>query len=829
LDNLERVLDAFKIATKTRRDSYDAWHAFAGVHFRLVSLLDAQVTSLLADQRKGHSPSARSGLTGIDSKYSGRKDLDPQQQIDFCRRGISEHCVPAIEGFFRSIGLADPQRSTLQDVLRLLTLWFNHGGSDNPSVNQALSKGFNTCSIDTWLGVIPQIIARIYTSDQGVRKLVEHLLKKIGKEHPQALIYPLTVASKSQVVSRKKAAEGIMNYMKKHSEKLVEQAQLISTELIRVAILWHEMWHDALEEASKFWFGKRNVNGMLQVVEPLHQMMEKGPQTMREVAFQQRYGRELLEAKEWVDRFKVSGNESDLNQAWDAYCSVWRRINKNRESLVTVELLHASPKLKKVRHLQLAVPGTYDQVVEKAAHQSLARDTSDASHSSSNSGSTTASNGNGSNNSNALSLLNGNQNSTKSKQRRSRSSSLSLVKHGNSSATTNNIIRIAWFLPTLKVIESKQRPRRLTIIGSDGLEYSFLLKGHEDLRQDERVMQLFGLVNTLLATHEQTTQKNLSIHRYSVIPLAPNSGLIRWLENCDTLHSLIKEYRDARSIMVQVETLLMKSFSNRLYDHMTVIQKIEVFEYALSKTSGLDLYHVLWLKSQDSETWLDRRTNYTRSLAVMCMVGYILGLGDRHPCNLLLDQFSGKIIHIDFGDCFEVAMQREKFPEKIPFRLTRMLINAMEVSGIEGNFRSTCEAVMRVLRTNKESVMAVLEAFVYDPLINWRLLQTKVSRLHENPDQKDDIDDDDKVLSEESAALLGDETDHTQDKDKESGSEVLNKKALAVIGRIASKLDGKDFGDGEPLNVPQQVEKLIRQATSHANLCQCYIGWCPFW
>jgi phosphatidylinositol kinase/protein kinase (PI-3 family) len=53
----------------------------------------------------------------------------------------------------------------------------------------------------------------------------------------------------------------------------------------------------------------------------------------------------------------------------------------------------------------------------------------------------------------------------------------------------------------------------------------------------------------------------------------------------------------------------------------------------------------------------------------------------RHPCNLMLDRFTGKIVHIDFGDCFEVAMQREKFPEKIPFRLTRMLINAMEVSG----------------------------------------------------------------------------------------------------------------------------------------------------
>ncbi len=46
----------------------------------------------------------------------------------------------------------------------------------------------------------------------------------------------------------------------------------------------------------------------------------------------------------------------------------------------------------------------------------------------------------------------------------------------------------------------------------------------------------------------------------------------------------------------------------------------------------------------------------------------------------MLCRETGKIVHIDFGDCFEVAMMREKYPEKVPFRLTRMLINAMEVS-----------------------------------------------------------------------------------------------------------------------------------------------------
>ena len=56
-----------------------------------------------------------------------------------------------------------------------------------------------------------------------------------------------------------------------------------------------------------------------------------------------------------------------------------------------------------------------------------------------------------------------------------------------------------------------------------------ILQGHEDLRQDERVMQLFGLVNTMLANDRTTAERDLSIARYAVIPLSPNSGLIGWV------------------------------------------------------------------------------------------------------------------------------------------------------------------------------------------------------------------------------------------------------------------------------------------------------------
>jgi phosphatidylinositol kinase/protein kinase (PI-3 family) len=62
----------------------------------------------------------------------------------------------------------------------------------------------------------------------------------------------------------------------------------------------------------------------------------------------------------------------------------------------------------------------------------------------------------------------------------------------------------------------------------------------QDLRQDERVMQLFGLVNTMLSAERSTAERDLSIARYAVIPLSPNSGLIGWVPNCDTLHQLIR-------------------------------------------------------------------------------------------------------------------------------------------------------------------------------------------------------------------------------------------------------------------------------------------------
>ena len=324
---------------------------------------------------------------------------------------------------------------------------------------------------------------------------------------------------------------------------------------------------------------------------------------------------------------------------------------------------------------------------------------------------------------------------------------------------------------------------------------------------------------------------------------------------------------------------------------------------------------------------------------------------------------------------FETSMLREKFPERVPFRLTRMLVSAMEVSGIEGNYRSTAEAAMRVLRTHRDSVMALLEAFVHDPLINWRLIGgaggaaataagaaaadaaaggTLVQRrrpaassaaaggvqalggveklaagdasslalltkqglefaresedaniratmattgFNANPAEGGGVLDADvnHALARSIAvsasmrggrepmqfSMRGGPGGDLDSEGLEAPPEILNEKAMTVIRRIAAKLTGRDFAEGDqigelmsvglglgeperlpsalfksvgeggsttpfasgrpssqaatrygvsgPLDVDQQVHRLICAAMAHENLSQCFIGWCPWW
>ena len=704
--------------------------------------------------------------------------------VEFNQKAKINYAINAIEGFAKSICLGGKNISKiLQDLLLLLNIWFQVGMEE--SIDKLMNEKIDIISLDSWFLVIPQLLARINVTNPLIRNTLISLLKKIGLKNPRSLTYSLSVLQNSKSKIRAEAVSLILKDIKQKHEQLFKECELIINELNRCALCLHEQWSESIEESAKLFFQSKDFKGSTKILCELHEKMEIPPKTMNEVHFHQTYRSELNEAKKLLKDYLENNNLVSYKEAWDIYHSCFRSISNNFSNFEVLDLESISPELFKFRESEIEIPGTYQN---------------------------------------------------------------------NGIEGENQIVKISSFSKKLNVLNSKQHPRKIVIYGSDGKEYPFLLKGHEDIRQDERVMQLFGLTNTLLSKDSDTREKNLFIKRYPVIPLSHNTGIIGWVSNSDTLHQLIKEYRQINKVPLNIEHRLMARF-NPKFDTSLCMTKLEVFRYSLDNTLGVDLYKVLWNKSQNAEDWLERRTNYSRSLAVMSIVGYILGLGDRHPSNIMLDRISGKILHIDFGDCFEVAMKRDKFPEKVPFRLTRMLIKALEIGGIEGAFRITCENVMRVVRENKDSLNVILAAFVHDPLISFRLLIPLLMKQSKNKNNSDKNKEKKKGEDEEKNGgenkMMEEIIDNRNNEENElekkrmgsderklyneleekddTESDDLNQIAKIVLERVSDKLNGTDFNKNEELKVYEQIQRLIKQATSHENLSQSYLGWCPFW
>jgi FKBP12-rapamycin complex-associated protein len=98
---------------------------------------------------------------------------------------------------------------------------------------------------------------------------------------------------------------------------------------------------------------------MLATLLPLHEMMARGANTLREVGFQQTVGQQLVEAYDFLRRYQSTRVVHCLSQAWDIYYGVFRRINKQLPELNRLELQYVSPALLGAHDLELAVPGTY--------------------------------------------------------------------------------------------------------------------------------------------------------------------------------------------------------------------------------------------------------------------------------------------------------------------------------------------------------------------------------------------------------------------------------------------------------------------------------------
>ena len=120
-------------------------------------------------------------------------------------------------------------------------------------------------------------------------------------------------------------------------------------------------------------------------------------------------------------------------------------------------------------------------------------------------------------------------------------------------------------------MSSLQKPRKITITGSNGSKYTFLCKPKDDLRKDARLMEFASMINRLLKKDPEAIQRRLrklpdplptllvcsqclmlDIRTYHVTPLNEECGLIEWVNNVRPFRDILFKQYKKRGIVVNV-------------------------------------------------------------------------------------------------------------------------------------------------------------------------------------------------------------------------------------------------------------------------------------
>ncbi|KAI3684521.1 hypothetical protein L6452_33745 [Arctium lappa] len=351
---------------------------------------------------------------------------------------------------------------------------------------------------------------------------------------------------------------------------------------------------------------------------------------------------------------------------------------------------------------------------------------------------------------------------------------------------------------SVTIMNGINAPKVVECLGSDGKKYRQLAKsGNDDLRQDAVMEQFFALVNTFLQNHRDTWKRRLGIRTYKVVPFTPSAGVLEWVNGTLPLGEYLTG--STRNGGAHGRYGIGDWSFPKCRQHMATENNKRKAYQEVSDNFRPVMHHFFLERFLHPADWFEKRLAYTRSVAASSMVGYIVGLGDRHSMNILIDQATAEVVHIDLGVAFEQGLML-KTPERVPFRLTRDIIDGMGVTGIEGVFRRCCEENLSVMRTNKEALLTIIEVFIHDPLYKWALSPLKA--LERQKETDDDLE--------------------TSLEDSENEYEG-NKDAARALLRVKQKLDG--YEEGEMRSVHGQVQQLIQDAIDPDRLCQMFPGW----
>ncbi|TAQ88370.1 hypothetical protein B7494_g3315 [Chlorociboria aeruginascens] len=349
------------------------------------------------------------------------------------------------------------------------------------------------------------------------------------------------------------------------------------------------------------------------------------------------------------------------------------------------------------------------------------------------------------------------------------------------------------FESQISIASGVSHPKIVTAVTSSGTRFKQLVKGgNDDLRQDAIMEQVFAQVSELLKANRSTRQRNLSIRTYKVLPLTSSAGLIEFVANTVPLHDFLMPAHQ-RYYPNDIPGDLCRQEIGNVQTH-SLDERIKKFHTVTERFHPV-MRHFFTEKFDDPDEWLMKRLAYTRSTAAISILGHVLGLGDRHGHNILLDSVSGEVVHIDLGVAFEMGRVLQ-VPELVPFRLTRDIVDGMGITKTEGVFRRCCEFTLEALRKEVYSIMTILDVLRYDPLYSWSISPVRLAKLR-----------DAQSAAPETPANLNDTAINGRTKEmvNEPGEA---ERALTVVNKKLSKT----------LSVSATVNDLINQASDMRNL-----------
>jgi serine/threonine-protein kinase ATR len=117
------------------------------------------------------------------------------------------------------------------------------------------------------------------------------------------------------------------------------------------------------------------------------------------------------------------------------------------------------------------------------------------------------------------------------------------------------------FMPKVTIMHSKEKPKKIEILGSDGAHYNFLLKcdKYGDLRKEQRFIDFAVLCNKMLENDAESRKRNLRLRTYAIVPLSRNTGLIEWIQNTNTLKNIVGDYWKKNNIKGEMQDIKKKA------------------------------------------------------------------------------------------------------------------------------------------------------------------------------------------------------------------------------------------------------------------------------